>query len=66
MHAAVRSRYHEFHYWLAITDFDLGDVDNARREIELALEDAVKRTDHDLYAAKLNLLRAYRPQPVVQ
>ena len=58
--------YHEFHYWLAITDFDLGDVDNARRELALALEDAVKRTDHDLYAAKLDRLKAYRPQPVVQ
>jgi hypothetical protein len=36
-------------------------MDEARSELALALEDAVKRTDHDLYAAKLDRLKAYRP-----
>ncbi len=50
--------YHEFHYALAIADFGLGRIDEARAELALALEDAVKRTDHDLYAAKLDKLKA--------
>ncbi|MEP6504593.1 MAG: tetratricopeptide repeat protein [Betaproteobacteria bacterium] len=49
--------YHEFHYALAIADFGLGRIDEARRELALAMEDAVKRTDHDLYAAKLDRLK---------
>jgi Tfp pilus assembly protein PilF len=55
--------YHEFHYWLAIADFGLGRVDEARQELNLAMQDAVKRTDHDLYAAKLDKLKAYMQQP---
>lgn len=55
--------YHEFHYWLAIADFDLGEVDEARRELKIALEDAVKRSDQDLYSAKLDKLNAaFRPR----
>ena len=52
--------YHEFHYALAIADFGLGRVEEARSELAVALENAVKRTDHDLYAAKLDKLKAYR------
>jgi hypothetical protein len=37
-----------------------GRVDEARSELALALENSVKRTDHDLYAAKLDKLKAYR------
>jgi Tfp pilus assembly protein PilF len=52
--------YHEFHYALAIADFGLGRIDEARGELAIALENAVKRTDHDLYAAKLDKLKSYR------
>jgi Flp pilus assembly protein TadD len=52
--------YHEFHYALAIADFGLGRIDEARSELAIALENAVKRTDHDLYAAKLDKLKSYR------
>ena len=52
--------YHEFHFALAIADFGLGRLDEARSELALAMNDAVKRTDHDLYAAKLDRLKAYR------
>lgn len=56
--------YHEFHYALAIADFGLGRIDEARKELAIALENAVKRTDHDLYAAKLDKLKSYRqPTP---
>ena len=60
--------YHEFHYALAVADFGLGRVDEARRELGIALENSVKRTDHDLYAAKLDKLKAYRQStaPTVQ
>ena len=52
--------YHEFHYGLAVADFQLGRLDEARREMTLAMEGAIKRTDHDLYAAKLDKLNAWR------
>ena len=52
--------YHEFHYGLAVADFGLGRVDEARKELAIALENSVKRTDHDLYAAKLDKLKSYR------
>jgi Flp pilus assembly protein TadD len=51
--------YHEFHYALAIADFELGRADEARSELALAMDDAVRRTDHDLYAAKLDKLNRY-------
>jgi Flp pilus assembly protein TadD len=55
--------YHEFHYALAIADFGLGRIDEARSELAIALDNAAKRSDHDLYAAKLDKLNAYRQAP---
>ena len=55
--------YHEFHYALAVADFGLNLFDEARGELALAMDDAVKRTDHDLYAAKLDKLKSFRPVP---
>lgn len=52
--------YHEFHYALAIADVGLGRVDEARSELALAMSDSVKRTDHDLYSAKLDKLKGFR------
>lgn len=56
--------YHEFHYALAVADFELDRLEEARREMSLAMDDAVKRTDHDLYAAKLDRLKAWRAAKV--
>jgi Tfp pilus assembly protein PilF len=53
--------YHEFHYALAVADFGLNRFDEASGELALAMADAVKRTDHDLYAAKLDRLKSFRP-----
>ncbi|MFL6628322.1 MAG: tetratricopeptide repeat protein [Burkholderiaceae bacterium] len=53
--------YHEFHYALAVADFGLNRLDEARAELALAMTDAVKRSDHDLYAAKLDKLKAWQP-----
>ena len=63
--------YHEFHYGLAVADFGMGRLDEARAELAIALENSVQRTDHDLYAAKLDKLKSYRQwtpatQPTVQ
>jgi tetratricopeptide (TPR) repeat protein len=58
--------YHEFHYWLAIADFGLGRLDEARSELSIALEDATRRSDRDLYAVKLDKLKAYRQATHVQ
>ena len=52
--------YHEFHYALAVADFSLNRLDEARAELALAMSDAVKRSDHDLYAAKLDKLKTWR------
>jgi Tfp pilus assembly protein PilF len=52
--------YHEFHYALAVADFELNRLDEARREMALAMEDAVRRSDYDIYAAKLDRLKAWR------
>jgi Tfp pilus assembly protein PilF len=54
--------YHEFHYWLALALFRLGDMDEARKQLAQALEHSTTRTDRDLYAAKLAWIRS-RPQP---
>jgi len=51
--------YHEFHYALAAADFGLGRLDEARSELAAALANAVRRSDHDLYAAKLDRLKSY-------
>ena len=48
----------EFHFWLALANFRLGDADEARKEMQLAVKNSTSRGDHDLYAAKLERLRS--------
>ena len=48
----------EFHYWLGLANFSLGDAEGARKQIAIALENSTTRTEHALYAAKLDRLRA--------
>ncbi|MBV8501755.1 MAG: hypothetical protein JO006_08560 [Paucibacter sp.] len=45
--------YHEFHFWLALSDYALGDMREAGRQLALAVENSPTRKTHDLYAAKL-------------
>jgi len=49
--------YHEFHFWLAVALLGLGDGDEARTHLALAMENSTTRRDHDLYAAKLGRLK---------
>jgi tetratricopeptide (TPR) repeat protein len=53
--------YHEFHFWLALAFVGLGEMENARAHLAIAAENSTTRSDHDLYAAKLDRLRAYAP-----
>lgn len=50
--------YHEFHFWLALAHYALGELPQARQQLTLALDNTTTRRDHDLYAAKLDKLRA--------
>jgi Flp pilus assembly protein TadD len=48
--------YHELHFWLAVAELRLGNVERARAELALAVQNSTTRRDHDLYAAKLQRL----------
>jgi tetratricopeptide (TPR) repeat protein len=50
--------YDEFHFWLAAAYLGLGKVEQARKELALAMEYSTTRKDHDLYAAKLDRIKA--------
>jgi tetratricopeptide (TPR) repeat protein len=51
--------YHEFHFWLAVASFKLGDLETADKHMKLAMENSTTYGEHDLYAAKLDRLRSY-------
>jgi Tfp pilus assembly protein PilF len=54
--------YDEFHFWLASAYVQLGQLDRARKELNLALEYSTTRKDHDLYAAKLERIKSSQVQ----
>ena len=47
----------EFHYWLGLANYHLGNLDEARQQLAMAAENSVTRGDQALYAAKLAWLR---------
>jgi len=51
--------YHEFHFWLALAEIRLGDYEHAREHLKIAVETSTTRSDHDLYASKLDHIRSY-------
>jgi Flp pilus assembly protein TadD len=53
--------YHEFHFWLALANYGLGDFNEARKHLALAEENSTTIKDHNLYAAKLSWLEAHKP-----
>lgn len=54
-----RSAYqHEFHFWLGLAHYLLGDSQQAQAHIAVALENSTTPQFHDLYAAKLEWLKA--------
>lgn len=44
--------YHEFHYWLAAAYVGLGEYAEARKHLQIAMENSTTHRDHDVYAAK--------------
>lgn len=53
---------HEVHFWAAQAAWRLGDVRAAARHLRQAMENSLTRGTHDLYAAKLERLRAVQMQ----
>ncbi|MGE5105144.1 MAG: tetratricopeptide repeat protein, partial [Betaproteobacteria bacterium] len=53
--------YHEFRFWLALAYVGLGDMEQARTNMALALENGPTQGDRELYAAKLERLRGSTP-----
>jgi Tfp pilus assembly protein PilF len=50
--------YHEFRFWLALAYVGLGDLEQARANLVVAVESAPTSGERELYAAKLERLRA--------
>ncbi len=46
--------HHEFHFRLGLADWHLGDVAQATKQLELAMDNSTARDQHDLYSAKLS------------
>ena len=54
--------YHEFHFWLAAAYVGLGRGEEARRELEQAIETSTTRNDRDHYAAALERIKTHPAQ----
>ena len=52
----------EFHFWLGLANYGLGDVTAARGEIVRAMENSATVRDRELYGAKLTWLNELREQ----
>ena len=52
--------YHEFHFWLAIAYLGLGDIEQARKQMTIAMETSTTHNEQALYAAKLERINARR------
>jgi tetratricopeptide (TPR) repeat protein len=61
MREVARADYSsEFHYWLALAQYQLGEIDAAQRSLEKAESLSTSRGERDLYAAKLAWLNQRR------
>lgn len=52
----------EFHFWLGLANYGMGDVNAARGEIAKAVENSATHQDRQLYGAKLTWLNQKREQ----
>ena len=50
----------EFHYWLAVAHYQLGETRTAQHHLERAQALSATRNERDLYAAKLAWLNQHR------
>jgi tetratricopeptide (TPR) repeat protein len=61
MREVARADYSsEFHYWLALAQYQLGEIDAAHRSLEKAESLSTSHGERDLYAAKLAWLNQRR------
>ncbi len=56
----------EFHFWLGLANYGMGDVSGARGEIAKALENSATVKDREMYGAKLAWLNEMREQQLQQ
>ena len=49
---------HEFHYWLGSVYYRLGDLNRSRKHLAIAMDFSPTRNIHNVYAAKLDHVRA--------
>jgi tetratricopeptide (TPR) repeat protein len=54
--------YHEFHFGLALALLGLGEVEPARRQLAIAFDHSTRVQDRQLYAGKLERIKALRLQ----
>jgi len=54
--------YHEFHFGLAIALLGLGEFEEARRQLTLAMQSSTRDADRELYAGKLERMKERRVQ----
>jgi Tfp pilus assembly protein PilF len=59
---AVSNDYHEFHFWLALAQWRLGEDADALRHLRLAEENSLTRRQQSLYAGKQRWLQAHAGQ----
>ena len=45
-------------FWLGLADWQLGNVAQAKKHLQLAMDNSTTRGQHDLYAAKLDWLKS--------
>ena len=50
--------YHEFHFWLAVALYGLGDIAQAREHLTTAMNNSTTRREQSIYASKLQRLTA--------
>jgi Tfp pilus assembly protein PilF len=53
--------YHEFHFWLAVALYGLGDVPQARLHLDVAMKNSVTVRERDIYASKLRSIEPADP-----
>lgn len=50
--------YHEFHFWLAVALYGLGEVEQARTHLSRAIDNSTTQREQAIYASKLDRLSA--------
>ncbi|MFO1220118.1 MAG: hypothetical protein U1E89_17250 [Burkholderiaceae bacterium] len=53
----------EFHYWLGLAQYKLGELDAARRQLALARAYSATPREQEIYAAKLAWLKQHAAEP---